>query len=99
MTGTVPEIIQVPTRTPTAIRIRMATSMELMVPLMSACKSSYLMPKQQAMMHMTTPSTSRMMWFSALKTMRPMKMIAMPTTIISSACHGFTILRSLFSLI
>ena len=40
MTGTVPEIIQVPTRTPTASRIKMATIMEVMVSLMPFCRSS-----------------------------------------------------------
>ena len=98
MMGTVPEIIQVPTRTPTAMRIRMATSIELMVALISACRSSYLMPKQQAMTHITTPSVSRITWFLALNTIRPRKMMAMPTTIISKACQGLTILRCVVSL-
>lgn len=98
MTGTVPEIIQVPTSTPTAIRIRMATSIELMVAFISACRSSYRIPKQQESTHISTPSNSRMMRL-LMPIFSPMKMMAMPKISISIACQGFTVFFLTCSLI
>ena len=45
MTGTVPLAIHVPTSTPTASRIKMATIINETVSLMPCCSSAYGMPK------------------------------------------------------
>ena len=48
MTGTVPLAIHVPTSTPTASRIKMATIIDETVSLMPCWSSAYEMPKHHA---------------------------------------------------
>lgn len=94
MTGTVPLAIHVPTSTPTASRIKMATIIDETVSLMPCCSSAYGMPKHHAIRHMITPSSASTMRLLNFITRSPTMMTAMPTSSISPACQGFTILFS-----
>ena len=74
--------------------MRIATIIDVIVSLMPFCRSSYLIPKHQAMKHITTPSAASTILLFTLSTRRPMIMIAIPTISIAAACQGLTIFLS-----